>query len=985
MKIFKKISKKITALLLSISLLFSNLMPITTVFATLTEQEKNQMVELRMRGATSITLENGLATINYEGGYATVSDNGLVTEQINDWDYGNNTIGTMHLLFSSSTNLTFNFYPEEGHGVSYRIGGDNPERPENNTLTINNLLIRTDRIEGYDLEFQFPTDGGNNPPQPTGATYPIQFGDGTGASWNVSGTIVTASVTGKNLADGFIELEDSEIITLTNFDPSSMGVEITTRDSFRVYLVVDEHNETYLAYTEGGVLPFEEDLYFNVVPRSFNNPDQRTVEFGPADWTVDEQYVSASIEDMVLNDGPVTIDLNTTIHLEGFNHENMEVVVVSQTGFRANLFVDEFNNTSLENIGENQHFPDELLYFNVERIGGNEPENPFQEGDHTAIIRVNGVDGTYTTWEYDEVLGEDVEVERSYDGRGSIANETRFNINDGAIWRLLPDGETEDDLGHYQYNEIEYNYDMDDEDDTIRLGLFTPWHMKYSSVRINDVDYQVSDYIDYDNKESWISHIQDDVIGFYIDVPVAEDNIYNITVQIDFNDIEFLSEFHWTNDPERMYAIGPDGEPLEDVINPEYMEHVKLEIVDVSISLFGEEYHYDEDDFNQNYLGGDAIEYHRDMNGEYINGSLFVPSDTVATIRLTPDPGYQVTDIEVEGGFEATDNPCEYIITIPRDIRGLNVTVTEEDDIATNNSDSLASSNILLAESTVVNGNYEFITSNMDNNHKAAFDTYASGYNINAYFNLSLNQIFNKAGDELWRLPIQNLNKNATITVTLNNNINADEVVVVRNVSGTVFETINPTNVNNNSITFETKRFGDFAVASMNLEEIEEITITLDPPVPGEHVNVHMEHDNVTNEDYPVADLTPSVTVPNNANYVIDSTAWVNGTCHGGANLCNEFFNGTFDINGEYFAMISVSAKEGYKLTFDTLDNITVNGRNLDTSDGDEIFNIYDNGANTFFIVKISPDKGEEPDYMPGDFNNNGTIDLPDVIRILRL
>ena len=37
------------------------------------------------------------------------------------------------------------------------------------------------------------------------------------------------------------------------------------------------------------------------------------------------------------------------------------------------------------------------------------------------------------------------------------------------------------------------------------------------------------------------------------------------------------------------------------------------------------------------------------------------------------------------------------------------------------------------------------------------------------------------------------------------------------------------------------------------------------------------------------------------------------------------------------------------------------------------------------FVVKISTEAGEEPEYMPGDFNGNGTIDLPDVIRILKL
>ena len=98
-KILKKISKRITAILLSISMLFSNLMPLTTVFA-LTEEEKADLVELKMRGATGIDIENGQATIHYDGGDVTVSGADLQHEENNNYNFSNsfnNNNFTIHI------------------------------------------------------------------------------------------------------------------------------------------------------------------------------------------------------------------------------------------------------------------------------------------------------------------------------------------------------------------------------------------------------------------------------------------------------------------------------------------------------------------------------------------------------------------------------------------------------------------------------------------------------------------------------------------------------------------------------------------------------------------------------------------------------------------------------------------------------------------------------------------------------------------------
>lgn len=978
MKIFKKMSKKIMALLLSVSLLFSNVMSIATVFA-LTEDEKEDLVELRMRRATGIDIDNGEATIHYDGGEATVTGNDLYHVEDNHWDYGDGNYGVMHILYTSSTNLTFHFYSDEGMQVSINFSGNPPESPNNNEWTVNNLLLRNQRVEGYDLEFQFAPEingSGGGVSMPNGSSYQVEFGN---ASWNLDDVNVTASIQGKDLTDGFLSVVDNEVIELTNFNPGTMEVRVSTRDGFSTELFVDEHNTTCLGWTINSVLP-PEDLYFNILPRAVHNEGTYHVEFGPADWNIDGEYVVASVDGLVLNEGPVMIDAHEAIHLEGFNPDTMEVRVSTQDGFNTVLFVDDQNNTSIDAIPPEAHIPSEgIIYFNVVRRGGDgEPHNPPQSGDQVAIIRVNGVEGEYMETVIDPMTGEEREEPRPYDGRGSIANEMRFNVNDGNVWMLLPDGETDDDIGNYLYNEIEYNYEGEDDDSTIKLGLFTPWHLKFSNViTINNSNYQVANFINYNDKGSWLTHIKDDVVGFYITVPKAEDNVYAITVQIDPNSIEYLSEFRWTNDPGEKYGFDEHGEPTEE-LNPAYIDHVKLEIVNVHFSLASQNYNYNEANFSASEFNDDFISYRTGRHEEYTMGELFVPSDTTVTVRLTPDPGYQVTDILVPGGFEIEENPCEYTFTLPTFYDQFEVITEEVDNNLYSDNEAVEDVNITMPEAVSINGNYELIVGELDNSRKAAFNDQLNGYTPNVYFNLELNQILNKARAAEWVVPIANINKNATVELTLANQIEADQIIVICNRGNGNFETINPT-VNGNTITFETRRFADYVIASMELQVINEMSITVAPPTPGETVNVTMHH--AEDGDYPEADLRPAASIPNNAPYTIDGTAWVNGNCFGGANLCHEFFNGTFDQNGEYYAMIKVKANDGYKITYDILNHYTVNGRELDTDNGDQIIEL--NNSNFVFVMKIAP-QGSEPPIMTGDMNGNGRIDLSDIIALLK-
>lgn len=1000
-KIIKKLSKKITALILAISMLFTNIMPISTVFA-LNPEDKTDLVELRIRNSNGITINNGTATINYDGGTVTLTASDLYTEVDHNWNYGDH-VGDMNMLYTTDTSITFNFHPEEGRIPRYYVDGHG-EDIENNTYTMNNLMTfnSNDEHPGYDIEFVFEGGGGNggNIPMPTGQSFQVDFGT---ASWNINGVTVTASIEGKDLTDGFLEVIDSDVIRLTNFDPETMEARVSTQGEhpFSTSLFTDNENTTCLAFINGnGVLP-PEDLYFNIVPRG--NPEGvYTVDFGDAEWEVDGVHVVASIEGKDLTNGPINITNDDEIYLEDYDDEFMEIRVYAQDGFNTRLFIDDNNYTCIECVDGDGHVPnDGILEFRVELRGSDGPEepgNPPQEGNHTAIVRVNGVEGTYMDEAYNPDTGEWEEVERPYDGPGEVANETKFNINGGNIWMFLPEGETfeEGPMPWYLYNEIEYQYDEEEGDTTVDIGLYTRWDQQFSdTIRINNMNYLVSNYIDYEDVTSWVNHVEGEYVGFVITVPKAEDDIYEITVKIDKFDTSYVSEFVWTNDPQHKYYQDEEGNLIldgEDPIEfPGYIGNANIQLIGARFEFNNQTYNYTEADFSTGEIDDDYFAYETDMHTDYNLGHIYALANTVLTFRITPKPGYQITDFNVPGDYVTDNNrPNEYTFTIPANLMDFHVATEEIEDFETNNSENIVAGNLVKGNATELNGTTDFIISNSDltNSEKQEFVDYAEGYTIREYFNLELNQVFFKGNSEsAWILPVNNLRKQATINLQFANSIDYDKVVIIRKTGDNTFETINISTINRNlnRLSFQTKRFGQFALATKTLTEIDAIDINVEGPTPGTTVNVTMAHDDEYDFDYPVADITPVATADANAPFTIDSTAWVNGLCTSGSGACNEYFNGTFDVNGDYYAMISISSKAGYKLTYNSLDHITVNGRALDTSDGDEIFNIYtdDDGTNTYFIIKIHAAEVSEPE-VKGDFNNNGRVDLLDIIYLLK-
>ena len=163
----KVLPKKILSLFLAIATLFTNVIPLTTVFA-ITGEERANLVEIKLRRANDIHIDDNTATIDYNGGNITVTGTNLDYEIDHNYDYGNDH-GTVIYLYTNSTSLNFIMHPDENHESGYWLDG-RPERLDGNEYPVNNLQIG----QGYEYEFFFNY---NEPyePHPTGASYMVDF------------------------------------------------------------------------------------------------------------------------------------------------------------------------------------------------------------------------------------------------------------------------------------------------------------------------------------------------------------------------------------------------------------------------------------------------------------------------------------------------------------------------------------------------------------------------------------------------------------------------------------------------------------------------------------------------------------------------------------------------------------------------------------------------------------------------------------------
>lgn len=341
-------------------------------------------------------------------------------------------------------------------------------------------------------------------------------------------------------------------------------------------------------------------------------------------------------------------------------------------------------------------------------------------------------------------------------------------------------------------------------------------------------------------------------------------------------------------------------------------------------------------------------------------GLVSVYPGSKVVFEFIPDYGYQLTSISInEQPMAATNTINRFEITIPENPEGsgnvhFGATFTKTEDIVKTNSTSINSGEIALGNE-LEGGSAQLTISDtsVSSNKKAQFENVAGAYEITNYLDIDLYNVYYKGkndANDVWSKQIEDLNEYATISMKLKENIDADDIAIVHNIhNGDEFETIKIDSYDEatNTITFKTKSFSNYAIA-VKPHEIKNVNIELDAPKIGSKVTAQEISDG--NMGYFEQDNVPVAREEANASYTIDETMWVKGTYATAGDDYLEAISTTFEEDTYYYAMISISTKDGY--IFDSGLNIKVNGQVPA-----EVFGLQDNGKTTFFIAKIKPIK----------------------------
>lgn len=329
---------------------------------------------------------------------------------------------------------------------------------------------------------------------------------------------------------------------------------------------------------------------------------------------------------------------------------------------------------------------------------------------------------------------------------------------------------------------------------TITTSFGSP---KFSKITINGVDYTFTDNGD--------THV--------IEVPGASS--YTITATAD-ESIEQDRTIIWTN---------PDYVPLDEEdakwASQFSIGHGYAKVIEV----------YDENGILLNpsvYTKEDEDEFGLKDGFGWIS---VMPGDK-AVFEFTPEYGYQLTEITINGmplNATSTMNRFEFTVKAGSGNIQFGAKFTKTEDIVKTESDKVSSGSIKLGN-TLNGGTAQLSVSDvtLSSDKIKGFENAAGDYTISNYINIDLYNVFYKGkedSNDVWSNKISELGNDATISLKLADGITADDIVIVHNIhDGEEYEVIEieSYDAETNTITFKTKSFSNYAIASKTTSVKEE-------------------------------------------------------------------------------------------------------------------------------------------------------------------
>lgn len=207
-----------------------------------------------------------------------------------------------------------------------------------------------------------------------------------------------------------------------------------------------------------------------------------------------------------------------------------------------------------------------------------------------------------------------------------------------------------------------------------------------------------------------------------------------------------------------------------------------------------------------------------------------------ATFEFYPEYGYQLTSVAInEQPMEASATANQFTVEIPNGNLHFAAKFTKTDDVVKAESDKISGGEISLGN-TLAGGTAQLTVNDVElsSDKIKGFENAAGEYTISNYLDIDLYNVYYKGkndANDVWTNKISELDKEATITLKLADGITADDIVLVHNIhDGEEYEIIEieSYDAETNTITFKTKSFSNYAIATKTASATTEETNTAD-------------------------------------------------------------------------------------------------------------------------------------------------------------
>lgn len=431
--------------------------------------------------------------------------------------------------------------------------------------------------------------------------------------------------------------------------------------------------------------------------------------------------------------------------------------------------------------------------------------------DHGISFRINDI--PYAADESKMQYSEDIAYERDENGQ-LILDENNNPI-------VVKDPETMQPITEktgLTINGDTINYDYNTETNKVKFTFAMAPGTLMTGLKINDKIIT--------NLPSTKEELADCYIDHRLEIDVDnidKAEIYNIEITARYpnSNEEFLGNFLWDYNPQGY--TGPDDKIL----------NATLTFVEAEYN----EYKYTTEE-EINSLGGVFIWNDADRKKTYTDeregvGEAQFPVGTKLTVKIIPDAGYQLVDFGINGGVF---NPQEEIGTYTFEVKGgpfhLQANIAQVEDVVNTKSEKIESGSIILGgtESSMAVGTARLDVDDVTLSQAqiSNFEEAAEGYDIKDYIDISLfNTVFKGKETASWDTEVIDLQNEATITLKHEEGVNGDEMVIVHEKHDGTYEII-PVEYDpsTNTITFKTKSFSNYAIATKTAVLSEDNTTT---------------------------------------------------------------------------------------------------------------------------------------------------------------